>query len=136
MAQSGQYNYNRCLRHSETGAAQLAAVEFVRAALHAVFLLNKTYLPYYKWQFRALRDLPLLSDLSMPLEFLLTTENTDDLAETKYGIIEDVAGMVIEALQAQDLTKAICGDLEKHAYSVNDTIADATLRNLHVLAGV
>ena len=25
MAQSGQYNYGRCLRHGETGAAQLAA---------------------------------------------------------------------------------------------------------------
>ena len=136
MAQSGQYNYNRCLKHSETGAAQLAVFEFVRAALHTVFLLNKAYLPYYKWQFRALRDLPLLSSVADPLEFLLTTENTGDLAETKYGIIEDIAGMVIEALQAQDLTKAICGDLEKHAYSVNDTIADATLRNMSVFAGV
>ena len=136
MAQSGQYNYNRCLRHGETGAAQLAAIEFVRAAIHTVFLLNKAYLPYYKWQFRALRELPLLSDLALPLEFLLTTENTDALAETKYGIIEDVAGMVIEALQTQELTKAVCGDLEKHAYSVNDTIADAEIRNLHVLAGV
>ena len=136
MAQSGQYNYNRCLSHGETGAAQLAAVEFVKAAIHTVFLLNKTYMPYYKWQFRALRALPVLSGLADPLEFLLTTENGDDLRETKYGIIEDIAGMVIEALQTQALTKAICGDLEKHAYSVNDTIADATIRNLHILAGV
>ena len=29
------------------------------AALHACFLLNGEYMPYYKWQFRALRDLPL-----------------------------------------------------------------------------
>lgn len=136
MAQSGQYNYNRCLSHGETGAAQLAAVEFVKAAIHTVFLLNKTYMPYYKWQFRALRALPVLSGLADPLEFLLTTENSDDLRETKYGIIEDIAGMVIEALQTQALTKAICGDLEKHAYAVNDTVADATVRNLHILAGV
>ena len=136
MAQSGQYNYNRCLSHGETGAAQMAAFEFVKAAIHTVFLLNKTYMPYYKWQFRALRALPVLSGLADPLEFLLTTENGDDLRETKYGIIEDIAGMVIEALQTQALTKAICGDLEKHAYSVNDTIADATIRNLHILAGV
>ncbi len=61
MAQSGQYNYNRCLKHGETGAAQLATVEFVKAAMHTVFLLNRTYMPYYKWQFRALRALPLLS---------------------------------------------------------------------------
>ena len=136
MAQSGQYNYNRCLKHGETGAAQLAAFEFVRAALHTVFLLNRTYLPYYKWQFRALRGLPLLSPVADPLEFLLTTENAGDLAETKYLIMEDVAAMVIEALQAQDLTKAVCGDLEKHAYSVNDTVADAALRNMSVFAGV
>ena len=136
MAQSGQYNYNRCLRHGETGAAQLAAVEFVKAAIHTVFLLNKTYMPYYKWQFRALRALPALSGLAEPLEFLLTTENSDDLCETKYGIMEDSAGMVIEALQTQELTKAICGDLEKHAFSVNDSIADATIRNMHIFAGV
>ena len=136
MAQSGQYNYNRCLKHGETGAAQLAAFEFVRAALHTVFLLNRTYLPYYKWQFRALRGLPLLASVADPLEFLLSTENTGDLAETKYLIMEDVAAMVIDALQAQDLTKAVCGDLEKHAYSVNDTVADAALRNMSVFAGV
>jgi len=136
MAQSGQYNYNRCLQHGETGAAQLATVEFVRAAMHTLFLLNRSYMPYYKWQFRALRALPQLSNLAEPLEFLLTTENSEDLRETKYLIMEDIAGMVIEALQAQELTKAICGDLEKHAYSVNDTIADATIRNLHILAGV
>ena len=136
MAQSGQYNYNRCLKHGETGAAQLAAVEFVKAAMHTVFLLNRTYMPYYKWQFRALRALPLLSGLADPLEFLLTTENVEDLCETKYLIMEDIAGMVIEALQSQTLTKAICGDLEKHAYSVNDAIANASIRNLHILAGV
>ena len=36
----------------------------------------------------------------------------------------------------QGLTKAICGDLEKHAYSVNDRVSDANLRNLPVLAAV
>ena len=38
-----------------------------------------------------------------------------------------------EALQSQTLTKAICGDLEKHAYSVNDGIRDGEIRNLHIL---
>ena len=136
MAQSGQYNFNRCLAHGETGAAQLAAGEFVKAAMHTAFLLNRVYMPYYKWQFRALRALPLLSDIADPLEFLLTTENSGDLQETKYLIMEDIAGMVIDALQTQELTKAICGDLEKHAYSVNDAVSDAAIRNLHILAGV
>ena len=34
------------------------------------------------------------------------------------------------------LTQANCGDLEKHAYSVNDGGADGALRNLHILSGV
>ena len=36
-------------------------------------------------------------------------------------------------LQEQGLTEATCGDLEKHAYSVNDGIKDGQVRNLHIL---
>ena len=136
MAQSGQYNYNRCLAHGENGAAQLAAIEFVKASMQVLFLLNRAYMPYYKWSFRALRALPKFSELAETLEFLLTTENTGDLKETKYLVIEDISSMVIGELQEQTMTKAICGDLEKHAYSVNDAIADANLRNLSILAAV
>ena len=45
MAQSGQYNYPRCLAHGEPAAAQLAVGEVVRHASAAVFLLNEQYLP-------------------------------------------------------------------------------------------
>ncbi len=136
MAQAGQYNYNRCLSHGETGAAQLAAVEFVKAALNVVFLLNRRYQPYYKWTFRALRALPLLPQLGDTLEYLLTSENGEKEAVTKSLVIEDAAALVIGELREQDLTKAVCGDLEKHAYSVNDGVSDPALRNLHVLAAV
>ena len=37
---------------------------------------------------------------------------------------------------AQGLSEAACGDLEKHAYSVNEGIRDAAVRNLHILAAV
>ena len=67
---------------------------------------------------------------------MLTTENTGDLAETKYLVIEDVASLVISELMDQNLTKAICGDLEKHAYSVNDAITDPDLRNRNIFAAV
>ena len=136
MAQAGQYNYLRCLKHGETGAAQLAVAEFVNAAMAVVFLLNGAYRPFYKWRFRAMRQLPTLSLLAETMEYLLVTDNEPALAETKYDMIEDAAADVIDALQAQGLTKAICGDLEKHAYSVNDTIADGAIRNLHILSAV
>ena len=136
MGQAGQYNYRRCLAHGEGGAAQLACFEFVRSAVSAVFLLNRRYAPYYKWSFRALRALPELSVLAETFEYLLVTGNGEDHAEDKAFLLEEVASAVIEALQAQGLTKATCGDLEKHAYSVNDSIADPEIRNLHILAAV
>ena len=133
MAQSGQYNYQRCLKHGETAAAQLAVGEFAQSTLSAFFLLHRTYMPYYKWSFRALRRLPGGEDLGRSLEWLLTTENGDALAEDKYFCMEGIASQVIDLLQEQGLTEAVCGDLEKHAYSVNDGIRDSEIRNLHVL---
>ncbi len=136
MAQAGQYNYRRCLSHGEQAAAQLAVTEFVKSAIAVIFLLNREYMPYYKWQFRALRALPKLSITAELLEYLLTTDNEPAMAEEKYDVIEGIAADVIDELMEQSLTKAVCGDLEKHAYSVSDGIADGNLRNMHILAGV
>ena len=136
MAQAGQYNYPRCLAHGETAAAQLAVNEFVNAALAVIFLLNERYLPFYKWRFRALRELPLLSDTARVLEYLLCTPNDEDTAQEKQELMEELALQVITLLQDQQHIEAICGDLEKHAYSVNDRISDSQLRNMHILAAV
>lgn len=136
MAQSGQYNYGRCLSHGETGAAQLAVIEFVNAAMKTVFLLNKKYMPYYKWSFRAMRDLKLFSTFSDSFEYLLTSENDSVTAQTKTDVIEDIASMIIGYLIDNEMTKAICGDLEKHAYSVNDSISDPNIRNMNIFTAV
>ena len=136
MGQSGQYNYRRCLRHGETGAAQLCAGEFVQHTLHAAFLLERKTLPYYKWSFRALRELPEGEDLARSLEWLLTTENGPELAEEKTFCMEGIAAGMIGKLQEQGMTRAVCGDLEKHAVSVNDSIGDSEIRNMNLLCCV
>ncbi len=136
MAQAGQYNYLRCLKHGENAAAQLAVNEFVKSCMEVVFLLNRVYAPYYKWSFRALRRLEKLSLTAETLEYLLTTGNDEDMAESKYDMIESTASDIIDELQSQSLTKAVCGDLEKHAYSVNDGIEDGDVRNLNILYAV
>ncbi|MCR4564281.1 MAG: DUF4037 domain-containing protein [Clostridiales bacterium] len=136
MAQSGQYNYKRCVSHGETAAAQLAVCEFVKSAGEVIFLLNGRYQPYYKWSFRALRELDTLSIEAEIMEYLLTTNNEPEMAEEKNYAIEGVASDVIDVLIDRGLTKANCGDLEKHAYSVNDMISDAEIRNMHILAAI
>ena len=137
MAQAGQYNYMRSIRHGETGAAQLACFTFAENAIHAAHLLEKRYMPYYKWSFRSLRSLGAFGDeLADDLEGLISSGNDAETAESKYFVIEDVAARVIDRLMDAQLTEATCGDLEKHAYSVNDGVADAALRNMHILSGV
>ena len=136
MAQSGQYNYNRCLRHGETAAAQLAVTEFVKSTMAAVFLINDEYQPYYKWSFRAMRALPRLSLEAELLEYLLTTDNEEETRGEKYAVIESIAADVAKELHEQGLVGTADPDLEKRAYEVNGRIADPQIRNLHILAGV
>ena len=136
MAQSGQYNYPRCVSRGETGAAQLAVFEFVKSTMQVTFILSERYMPYYKWSFRAFRELPVLAGISDSLEFLVSSDNDKPTSEIKAQIIEDIAGLVIDELRSRDLTEATCGDLEKHAYSVEDRITDADIRTRHILAAV
>ncbi len=136
MAQAGQYNYARCLARGENGAAQLAVFEFVKHAISAIYLLNNRYEPFYKWAYRGLRELPVLGHIGDALQALTEMDNTPENAAIKQDIIEDVAALLIVEYQEQSLTKAGCGDLEKHAYSILDGVRDANLRNMHIMEGV
>ena len=136
MSQSGQYNYPRMDKRGELAAAGLCVDEFVRNALASIYLLNNEYMPYYKWQFRGLKELDILSELALPLEMLMITGNEMNKTQEKADRIEFVAGMIIEELMSQGITSAICGDLAKHAVSVNDYVSDGNLRNMNILSGV
>lgn len=136
MAQSGQYNYSRCISRNEGASAQLAIFELVKSALNVIFLLNRRYIPYYKWTFRALRDLPRLSHLEKSLEYLLTSTNEGGEAQKKQEVIELLCTEIIGELVLQGLTDIDTCELEQHAYSVNGKITDLSLRNLHILCAV
>ena len=136
MKQAGIYNYPRILSHGEEAAAQLAVFGFVRAAMGAVFLLNRRYRPYYKWQFRAMREIGRLGDLADSLEFLMTTGNGPEDAKTKNAVIADASALILSAVREDGLAGGWAGDdPEEAAYAVNAEIRDAEIRNLHVLAG-
>ena len=136
MGQAGQYNYGRCIQRGETAAAQLAVFEFVKSALHTVYLLNHAYMPYYKWSFRGLRQFARFAAWAQDLEYLLSSGNTAEEAEKKAGTVERICMAVAEELRAQGLTDLRNAEMEQQAYAVNDTIADHNMRNLHVLYGV
>ncbi len=136
MAQSGQYNYSRCIKRGEKGAGAIAFFEFVKSTISTIYLLNNAYEPFYKWSFKGLEKLDRLSELRSTLEEILEFGNSKNEFNAKLEIIDDIAGIIVEELKNQGITSAVCRDLEKHAYSVNDKIKNAELRNLHVLEGL
>ena len=130
-AQAGQYNYKRCIAHGELAAARLALDEFVRYASEMVFLLEKRHAPYYKWIFRAMRELPSLSFIAVKLEDLIVKPSDETLMIELE--IENIASDIIAELKKQKITDATCNYLESHAYSINDKIENSEIRNLHIL---
>ena len=136
MGQAGQYNYNRCISRGESGAAQLALAEFVKSTLNTIFLLNKHYIPYYKWSFRALRELPRLSELDTSLEYLISQGNSAQEVIIKQQIIEQICLSVFDELKDCKITDFTGTAAEGHAYSINNKISNADIRNLHILYGV
>lgn len=135
MAQSGQYNFRRCLMHREPDAAALACAEFVNSAMKVSFILHGKYMPYYKWSFRALRSFD--ARLADSLSLLMRGDNADSkIADEKIKIIEEICADVISALKEKNLTRADGCDIERHAYSVNEGISDCDIRNMNILYAV
>ncbi|MFP1691098.1 DUF4037 domain-containing protein [Gardnerella vaginalis] len=132
MAQAGQYNVPRMLARKDGAAAWLSINEFVRATASIVFLLNNPisagYLPYYKWQFAALRKLSArmasrLSNVCNKLESLMRLSSAacfggsgfgeggkgNSEAESKINeIIQNVCNEVVKELKYQGLSN--CGE--------------------------
>ena len=131
MAQAGQYNYTRCLKHGETGAAQLAVAEYTKAAMHTAFLLNGAYMPYYKWSFRALRQLPVLGDLADAFEYLISTGNTKEEAGIKAAETEKICIKIAKETAKQGFAEET-SDMERMAYAVNEGIKDPNIRSLSI----
>lgn len=149
MGQSGQYNYARCMRRGESVAAVLALSEFTRAAVSMVFLLNKRYMPFYKWMHRAMRDLPLLGHLAEPLRELALTPpapalwDADEprlsgglnMRDRHVALIEEICGAIRTQLRRDGLTDSSDDFLAAHADELTARIRDPQIKSRHVTEG-
>lgn len=136
MGQSGLYNYERCIARKETAAAQMAVFEFAKSAVNVIFLLNKTYMTYYKWVFKAMRNLAVLSELESSVEHIISSPNDEMEVKVKIKIIEELCKDIVAELKKQKITDYCGEEMEGHAYSVNNKIKNEEIRNLHILYGV
>lgn len=133
MAQSGQYNYPRCIKRGERSAAYLACGEFVRAALSAVYLLNRRYMPFYKWSFRGAKDLPKMQETVSDLQKLTLIDDAGGNDSFKQELIEKICIDTIRELNRQRLTFVTETFMQAQAEDLMKGIKDSRLASMHIL---
>jgi len=151
MAQAGQYNYARCMCRGETVAAITVLAEFIRLTGSMIYLLNKKYMPFYKWMHRGLKALPILgAEVAALLTELAQTGvhreywrfaqpkdmvrvlNTDDRTVL---IVEKICALVKKQLRDEGLAHSDEDFLAVHADEIQARIGDPALQALHVTEG-
>lgn len=134
MAQSGQYNYPRCLSRGDLNAAYLAAGEFVRAAVSMLYLLERKYIPFYKWAFRGMQDFTICRQPARELENLIAAGNGIETAPQRQDLIESICIFTARELYRQGFSSTQEPFLQTHLASIMEGIADPEIRRLHVMA--
>lgn len=145
MAQSGQYNYARCMRRHDEVAAGLALYEFIDQTLSVIYLLNKKYKPYYKWSYYGLKDCQVLGDVGILLQELATLPRQNEhwnhetsyinLNDAKVVLIEKICQKIIMELHKQKLTNHYDDFLDNHTMNMMNLIKDKNIQRLHVMEG-
>lgn len=135
MSQAGQYNLLRCLDRNDRVAAMLALAKFTEAAISMVYLLNRRYMPFYKWAYHGMQELP---------EMRQAVEKIGELGTLFDGIGTDCAAV---RKKAYELTECICEDtarelnkqgfsqcssafLQDHLGEIMEEIRDPQIRSL------
>lgn len=134
MAQSGQYNLPRVLRRGDAVTAMLCAARFVEQALSMVFLLNKRYMPFYKWAYRSARELPVLGELAArQLAALASLDFNAGPSLKAADEVEVLCSAVAAELRAQALSDVSVDWLLAHGPVVQSGIAAPELRAMPVM---
>ncbi|WEV47228.1 DUF4037 domain-containing protein [Bifidobacterium sp. ESL0690] len=118
IAQAGQYNLPRMLKRGDGAAAWLSIREFTTNVCSFVFLINEPiragYMPYYKWQFAALRRLSgrmstVLPDVCEQLETILRLSSAACFGGAGFG--EGGKGSAPAQGQIQSTVEHICSEI-------------------------
>ncbi len=132
IAQTGQYNHKRMYARGEYITVSTVISRFVDNVTGLVFLLNRVYRPYYKWENRMMRSLPLLGEeiSSMLLSLLSLPLVGDDAFSARQKIIDDICAKLVSELKAQKLSDSDDWFFTAHGESVQRKITHDVIRSL------
>ena len=132
LAQTGQYNHERTARRCDWVTLRTVLSRFTDSAIALVFLLNMAFRPYYKWAYRALKELPALgAESALLLLGIAETGGLDDESFTKrQQYISELCAIFARELRNQELSFSEDWFLATHGEEVSRGIKDKFLRSL------
>ncbi len=127
--QSGQYNWQRGILRKDPFVTSTARVTFCTEIMRLVYLLNKTYAPYYKLLFRRFKQFSgPAAELTPLIEKVLTRCDDVDHGDTGWKELQDtmelVCQKVIRVLQDQGFTNSKAPFLTDHVPAILSGIKD------------
>lgn len=121
MAQSGQYNYSRMSGRGEKVTAAIALSEFMKHTMAMVYLLNRTYAPFYKWMHKGMEHLRVLPEIRDILNALVDFPAGDErIPQT----IEIIVALIIAEMKKQGLTSGEDNYLDNHTDKILKSIPE------------
>lgn len=124
IAQSGQYNYPRLLKRNDKIACSLALSEYIKHYMQVVHILNKKYMPFYKWSFKNLKNLEILGEYtSKKLNELISSPDIE-----KENIIDQMCKKLVSQLNEEHFTTGKIDFLTYQANEITQNIQDENLR--------
>lgn len=105
ISQSGQYNYGRMMLRGDVVTGEVAMGEFIKHVMSMVYLLNKSYAPYYKWMHRGIGRLSWGSEIGKLLEELALLPSQE---QAWIDVGEEMSGMVNKRDEKSVLVEKIC----------------------------
>jgi hypothetical protein len=132
LAQTGQYNHMRTAHREDWVTVRTTLSRFHSSAVAIVFLLNRTFRPYYKWEFRMMKDLPILGNkIAAHLEKLALGGCIDkNSLAGQQEEISSVCSAIVAELRGQNLSFSDDWFLSVHGEEIRSGIKDNFLRSL------
>ena len=132
-AKTGQFNYKRSLDRDDLYSAYNCSVEFIKKISAVLYLLNKKYMPYYKWVFRGMDEFSICTDAVPLLKNL--TQLTEKDSDKKIALIEQISSIVIKELKNRDWSNGDTDYLLDHAKIIMKTIKDNNIASMNIFVG-
>ena len=141
MSQAGQYNLLRVIKRHDTVAALQALGRFTEASLSMIYLLNRRYMPFYKWSFQGLRigindHLELAEEICPLLEQLVVVPammqkgDFHEALNLAFHLTESICTLISNELNRQGLSCSSSPFLQDHLEEIMADIKDPKIRSL------